>query len=90
MTLSEAIRQGFRRVRLPTWDARAYLKLLTIPSGPEYYSGPWAKLYDPVGQAQRGQTTPMTVRLPETTKDDRWETYRGEGEGTDGPDAKAD
>jgi len=47
VTITDAIRERVRFVRLPEWDPRASLELPLLPDG---RVGPWATIHDFAGQ----------------------------------------
>lgn len=71
MTIKEALANKIPCVRLPQWNARAYLELPILEGG----YGPWATLHDPM-------VTPRTARVMAVSMfsllddpDDRYEVY---------------
>jgi hypothetical protein len=47
ITVKEAKEKQIRRIRMPNWNPKAYLKLDFTPDG---LCGPWVSLYDEDGQ----------------------------------------
>ncbi len=46
MTMQEALTARIARVRLPQWEASAYVELTLLPDGAH---GPWARCHDVSG-----------------------------------------
>jgi hypothetical protein len=65
MTIDELQRLGETRIRRPSYDARAYVRLGTV----------FVDCFGPLGpNSEHGRVRILRWQLP---KDDRWEPYRG-------------
>lgn len=79
MTINEAIKANIARVRLPIWNATAYLKIHLVKGG----LGPWVELWDRPIQEIIPAPTPQTLPAWDLGEESRWEESTGERDSED-------
>ena len=76
MKISELVKQGVERIRLPEWETGGICYLKLHFEDPETI-GPWGYLYEPELQAAIGVETPQTIFLIGMVEE-RFAPYEGE------------